>query len=538
LAAYLKRHWPLIITIASLYAVLIACLVSAVKVTGGNLIYVLDDTYIHMAMAKNISEHGIWGITGHGFTSSSSSPLWTSLIALSYFLFGPNTVTPLVLNVLLATIFIIWLYNFLGKLSISRVYIFLILISVTMLTSLPSLVFSGLEHVLHTFICFIFICISARSLSELEERPGGYLLLLIAPLMVLVRYEALFLIFTVCCLFFLRKNLRMALILGVTGLCPVILYGVYSLSQGWFILPNSVLLKGNIPILSAYGVFRLIVYGYYKIAITPHILILVLAVSAMLYRKLSSRESVWGFTPLLQIIYLSTTLLHLQFARIENFFRYESYLVALGLFVIGISLTDYSIERQKNPAKRDVTIRRLVAALLVIAAGSPLVVRGARSVALIPQASKNIHEQQYQMALFLKEFYPDQTIAANDIGAINYFAEIDCLDLYGIGSLEVAKAKRELKFSSGWIESFAGKKQVRIAILYKKWYDRYGGLPSSWIEVAQWRIADNVACGDNTVCFYAVAPGEAEILSERLRKFSPRLPEGVLESGRYQEIIP
>jgi hypothetical protein len=44
-------------------------------------------------------------------------------------------------------------------------------------------------------------------------------------------------------------------------------------------------------------------------------------------------------------------------------------------------------------------------------------------VALIntPKATTNIYEQQYQMGLFIKEFYENKSIVANDIGAINFF---------------------------------------------------------------------------------------------------------------------
>ncbi|GAG74496.1 unnamed protein product [marine sediment metagenome] len=45
------------------------------------------------------------------------------------------------------------------------------------------------------------------------------------------------------------------------------------------------------------------------------------------------------------------------------------------------------------------------------------------------------------MALFLQKYYKGECIGVNDIGAINYYADIDCLDLWGLSNVEVAIAK-------------------------------------------------------------------------------------------------
>ena len=41
--------------------------------TGATLVYGLDDAYIHMAIAKNLARHGVWGVTPFHFASASSS---------------------------------------------------------------------------------------------------------------------------------------------------------------------------------------------------------------------------------------------------------------------------------------------------------------------------------------------------------------------------------------------------------------------------------------------------------------------------------
>src|SRR5437016_5791915 len=97
-----EAFWPLFAAIGLLWVSVAALLVISVHQNNGRMVYALDDAYIHMAMAKNFAQHGIWGVTSHGFSSSSSSLLWTSLLALCYFVFGVQDYTLLVLNVVLS----------------------------------------------------------------------------------------------------------------------------------------------------------------------------------------------------------------------------------------------------------------------------------------------------------------------------------------------------------------------------------------------------------------------------------------------------
>ena len=45
----------------------------SIRINNGNLVYASDDAYIHMAIAKNVVQHHLWGFTPFGFTSASSS---------------------------------------------------------------------------------------------------------------------------------------------------------------------------------------------------------------------------------------------------------------------------------------------------------------------------------------------------------------------------------------------------------------------------------------------------------------------------------
>jgi hypothetical protein len=137
------------------------------------------------------------------------------------------------------------------------------------------------------------------------------------------------------------------------------------------------------------------------------------------------------------------------------------------------------------------------------------------------------------MGLFLAEYYPGESVAANDVGAIDYLADLRCCDLFGLATLPIAR----LHFASRRVPHAAVDREVercgaRIAIAYPSWFDQgqiaIDGVPPRWgPPVARWVIPDNVVCGSDTVAFFALRPAEHDTLAARLRAFSPRLPRGV-----------
>src|SRR4051812_38397661 len=72
------------------------------QVTGGRVIYALDDAYIHMAIAKNLALHGVWGVRADSFAAASSSPLWTALLGAVFTTVGVRDAVPLCLNTVFA----------------------------------------------------------------------------------------------------------------------------------------------------------------------------------------------------------------------------------------------------------------------------------------------------------------------------------------------------------------------------------------------------------------------------------------------------
>src|SRR5262249_51152208 len=93
------------------YAVLAALvLLQSLALNGGNLVYTLDDPYIHLAMVRAWFEWGTVGVSQGHFAMASSSPLWTVALGLTTWLFGLREWLPYGLNVLscLALLVLFW----------------------------------------------------------------------------------------------------------------------------------------------------------------------------------------------------------------------------------------------------------------------------------------------------------------------------------------------------------------------------------------------------------------------------------------------
>jgi hypothetical protein len=207
---FVKRYWPLIVALVLLYAAVAVLLGISLKQNGGHLVYALDDPYIHMAIARNLSEHGVWGVTSQGFSSTSSSLLWVMLVmllALDYSIFGVNEYSPLVLNLLFATA-TVCLFHFIFKgWALSETFNFAALVGVILITPMPLLIFEGMEHVLHIFFTVLFFYLSVTLLASKAPGDTGHaafnekMLLVVGPLLVMSRYEGGFLVLSVWCRF-------------------------------------------------------------------------------------------------------------------------------------------------------------------------------------------------------------------------------------------------------------------------------------------------------------------------------------------------
>jgi hypothetical protein len=153
----------------------------------------------------------------------------------------------------------------------------------------------------------------------------------------------------------------------------------------------------------------------------------------------------------------------------------------------------------------------------------------------VPTASRNIYEQHYQMGKFISKYYNNSTIALNDIGTCNYFADVGCVDFWGLGDIDISRARRSGYFNEQYIREVCEINGVNIAIVYDTWFEENGKviLPGEWVKVGNWEINDNVITGGDVVSFYAVNEVKKLKLTYTLKQFSDELPKTVIQSGEY-----
>jgi hypothetical protein len=544
----LRHHWPLAATLALFWVAVAVLLTLSFRQTGNHLIYPLDDPYISMAMARNIADRAVWGVTRHEFTSSSSSLLWPLILAATYRITGARDAIPLVWNIVIATALIGLAHRLFKPRGLPPGRLFLVLTALTFLTPLPVLTLIGMEHGLHALFTLVVAYLLARQLSGEQAtvpRLPSLMTALVVVLLVMTRYEGLFLVLVACVLAALRRRWIYALALGLAGLLPVVVYGIVSVKHGWYLLPNSVLLKGNVtqllailkesaPFSEVYlrALVKLLgVQAYRNVLTVPCVAFLPVVVLLPIILWPQSECGPWEPRRVLEALFIGTFFLHAQFGRTGWLFRYEAYLVAFAVFV-AVWARRWAQGRSTQVAGQGAGLMRgtaigILAALPCIA----LVERAAVAALHSVEGSRNIYEQQFQMGLFLRDYYPGENVTAQDVGAINYLADIRCVDIWGLASLEPLAMSVGGTFEKNVADRWSG--GIGIAVVYKDTLESRGGVPPTWVEVGAWTIESNTVAGGSTVTFYAVDPAKADALVASLRGFGPRLPPTVLQGGMY-----
>jgi hypothetical protein len=503
--------------------------------THGILAYPLDDTFIHMAVAKNLAFEHFWGIANHTFASTSSSPFYTVLLAVLFKVFGVHVAIPLLINLLAGILVLLVMQRWLKRQGVTLVGQLLILLFVNFLTPLPLLVISGMEHTFQLLFTFLFVFTFADAAQRPSQQPSQqplrlpWTLYLYGVLMVTTRYECLPILGLVCLILLVRRQWVPAIALGAISVLPITLFGLYAISKGSYFMPNSVLLKAGLPHTLG-GMARFVADDiWFKMFFSPRDynflaaqrLLLLLPLTYLLFLA-RVRENT-GYRYIL-IILMGAVLAHVAFAYPANFPRYEDYLVACSVLIMGVLIAKY---------RRDLPMAGIkggewVAGALLVVLLIPLFIRTEKTFQKSKQYCLNIYEQQYQMSQFVHNYYDSTPVAFNDIGAISFYSKGDKLDLWGLASLEVAKAKQKNYWTPGFADSLIREHRTRLAIIYDTWFDP--ALLHHWTKIASWHNQHNVVLGDDSVSFYAIRVEDTLELRKNLKAYQPSLPTDVTVS--------
>ncbi len=452
---------------------------------GGHFTYTLDDPYIHLALAKNIML-GNYGINPGELEAPSSSILWPFLLAPFSLL--PEIafeLTPLVLNLVCLSVFV-FILNLLFAALPMRQRLFTMACVVLSLNAI-GLVFNGMEHELQVVLVALIVL-------GLVRKTYRYVYIA-AILLPFVRYEGLAISLPALVYCFYTVNRRyslLALIVIAIGMCS---FSLWLHSHGLGYLPSSVLAKSRMTD----GVFS-ITYNFLKNLKQYGFMVPAICVLSLYY---------WRIDRAMALVVISATTLHLLFGQSGWYGRYEVYWLTFVLLLAICAVLDW------------LTVERFAYVVPLAAALPFFFTELAWDTISVPLASSNIANQQGRMADIARAL--GEPVAANDIGLISLRSHVYVLDVLGLGSIAVLRA-RQAGVGSAWIESAMKSKGIEYAFIYDAWYpDR----PRDWIKVATLNLLEHrVSVGRLIVSFYATNRAAAAKLREVMERDVARVDWG------------
>jgi hypothetical protein len=480
----------------------------------GHFCYALDDSFIMMALAKNLAFHKVWGLTQYHFSSTASSPFFAVLLAATDWLFGERIWMPLVIN--LFSLLALFLFTALlcRRWKFQNWQILVMLSGLFVFMPVPVLLFGSMEHILHTLIAFACLAL----VLEYNYRFSPLVFLLAGAMLASIRFEGLFEGGILILWMWREKNWLKGFSLGLGMLLPVCWLGFYSLDQGWFFLPNSLVLKAyGMNVQETGSLIGFLSSLLSKAANYPHCMAAMLALWLVKEVKKGSQgnQAVWVWVVLL------VSVAHFVLARYGHVYRYEAYLMALSWLVVWKVLVQSGLFQEEFQLSGWLKKNQVQAVFLILLVASPLY-RSLESYLNGSKAIVNIYEQQVQMARFVQSHYSKQAVGAIDVGAIAYYSDCRLEDLWGLGTLSYAKLKLQGRYRPAEIDSVCREQHLDLVIGYGNPIREPG-----WVKAESWVIRDNRVCARDTIDFYALTPKSLAELEDKLNRFRPNLPASV-----------
>jgi len=526
-----ERQFPLVLTGVVLGAILVVA-ATTMLLCGGRLVYALDDPYISLALGWHIG-HGHYGINTVEAASPSSSILYPFVLAV--FAWTPlQEWAPLLINsaaaagtaALFATMCV--RYS-IGSRREERLRTIFLISVVCFSTNIVGLVFTGLEHSLHTLTSVAVLYGLARTLED-DEVPHWLLPVLI--LNPLLRFEGAALTCLTLLALAISGHIRAAVIGFALSAAAVGAYMLSMVSLGLPLLPSSVLVKtvalapNDVGLLHLLRVIQHAIDGAWHYGARGIALWLLLALVFLhpflrargLLRPNADRPLRWERELILVVVVAGAVVAHALFGGWGWWYRYEIYAVAVTLTAV-IVLWHAQIGSFVHLA----STRRVGLAGLAILALNPFYIRG---TLMTPLAARSIYEQQFQMHRFAVEFYR-RPVAVNDLGWVSYRNPQYVLDVWGLGS-EAARKARLVTHAPGWLDGLTRTHDVGLAMIYSSWFA--ADIPANWRRVGQLRSAHaHVTSAADEVTVYATSGAAEHDALEALHRFASQTPPSVAQ---------
>ncbi len=520
-----RSEWKLLGISSFILAALFASIIASAH---GTFIYIQDDAYIHLQIARTLAESGTWGITAGHFASASSSPVWTLLLAIGFLILGAQALyVPLIINIVAVLAIVLVLHRILQNFGVTGVRGYAALAGVAIVTPLGPFAFSGMEHALHMIAVLVFVCAVAEVVTYAKPtRSATWVMLIITPFVTGLRYEGIFIVAMACGFLLLRKRFGLLVLVAVLGMLPLGLFGWYSLAHGGHFVPNTLLVKKNLAGGLVASLKGLAASAYVNIKTPLFMLFTVSLLTTILYR-IRRDGSIWRTESIALAIFSGSFILQSVFGKLSwvPMFRYEAYLILGGTLFLFACLRDIPIRRIID--RRFFSWSNTVLFALLLLVSLPLL-RRAISYPYENLNARDIHAGTYSTARFFADEYPGADIGTIDIGMVSYFGtpnHVRVIDFWGLADNDVAEARLEGTYSSTTMEALAAQKDVHVLALFDSWLNAL--IPTSWVRVARWDMPKNVTLGSDTISFYAPTCADAPVLEQRMRTFAPELPPEV-----------
>lgn len=513
---------------ASYLVVTAVVLARALRRSDGHLVYVIDDPAIHLSIARNLAEHGTWGVVPGHFESASSSPVWTVLVSAWLELVpGPDAVAPLVLNVAAGLVVIALLGS--GQRIVAPSWrrpfdVAAVAILVTIVLFLPGLAMTGMEHTLHIALVLGAVVLAHRSTTG-RTGPGPvwlpYALLAVATL---TRFETVFVALGLALALFLAPRagagrigvddpvgrVRRPVLVLASSAVPLGAFAAFNRLMGQEWLPNSVMAKAAVG-TSPSGLVWEVLDRF-----DADTLVACLAAVAVVALVVNQRRwASWSFPAIVVVVAIG---LHMVFARVGWYERYQAYLIALGTYFV-IELMGAELPALRLPPAHAVTACGVAVVALLLAGDKP------QATVEADRAVGETFDQRYQAARFLARYYDGRPIATGELGYISLQHEGPITDVLGLGDHEVLEEWQRADGPPGaaYWEELVRRRGVDVVAVYPDTLD--GAEPDSWVQVGQWQLDRSVTTAPSEYFrFYATNPEAVGPLREHLAEFEDELP--------------